>query len=367
MVTSLHHFVRPHSILSPPALKSSRLALGLKSYYNSIPVRSIRSIHHTSSIMSSKKIITVFGATGNQGGSVIDSILSDPKASAEFSIRAITRDVNKPKAQALAERGAELATADLNDASSVRAAIKGSYGVYAVTNYWEKLDAELEFQQGKTIADASKAEGVQHLLWSSLLNVKELTKGAFPNVYHFDSKARVEAYIREQGIPATFIMPGFFMSNIPGQNLRKGEDGKWVLALAMPDDSPVPLFAPEFDSGKFAKAALLKRDQVLGKRLLEATDYITPKQMLAEFKELYPQAGEGAHFFELPEGAFKGILKGAGLPDFAAEELWENMQFIPKFGYFGGESLDFSKSLLDEPLTTWKEYLKQSPALKDVQ
>lgn len=315
---------------------------------------------------SSKKIITVFGATGNQGGSILDAILSDSKASAEFAIRAITRDVTKPKSKALAERGAELATADLNDAESVRKAIKGSYGVYAVTNYWEKMDAELEFQQGKNIADACKAEGVQHLVWSGLYNVKELSKGALPNVHHFDSKARVESYIREIGVPYTTLMPGFFMSNVTGSMLRKGEDGKYTLAMAMPDNAPVPLFATELDTGKYGKAIFQKREQVLGKRVLEAVDYVTPAQMVKEFQEVYPQAGEGAKFFELSEQMFIGALKGNGMPDFAAEELWENMQLIPRFGYFGGDSLDFSKSILDEPLTTWKEYIKKNPAYKDL-
>jgi uncharacterized protein YbjT (DUF2867 family) len=56
------------------------------------------------------KLITVFGAVGNQGGSVIKHILSDPTLSKEFKIRGITRDTSKPAARALAERGVELAT-----------------------------------------------------------------------------------------------------------------------------------------------------------------------------------------------------------------------------------------------------------------
>jgi uncharacterized protein YbjT (DUF2867 family) len=54
------------------------------------------------------KIITVFGATGNQGGSVITNILNDAQLSKEFKIRGITRDTSKPVAQELAKRGVEL-------------------------------------------------------------------------------------------------------------------------------------------------------------------------------------------------------------------------------------------------------------------
>lgn len=60
--------------------------------------------------MSDKKVFVVFGATGNQGSSVINSVLSDPAAAQEFRIRGITRDPSKPNAQALAARGVECVT-----------------------------------------------------------------------------------------------------------------------------------------------------------------------------------------------------------------------------------------------------------------
>ena len=56
------------------------------------------------------KLITVFGSTGNQGGSVIKYILSDPTLSKEFKIRGITRDVSKPAAQELENLGVEMVT-----------------------------------------------------------------------------------------------------------------------------------------------------------------------------------------------------------------------------------------------------------------
>jgi uncharacterized protein YbjT (DUF2867 family) len=55
-----------------------------------------------------KKILTVFGATGNQGGSVARAILSDPSTAAEFHVRAVSRDPSKAASIALAQLGAEL-------------------------------------------------------------------------------------------------------------------------------------------------------------------------------------------------------------------------------------------------------------------
>lgn len=63
--------------------------------------------------MSAQKILVVFGATGVQGGSVIKSILGDPKAAEVFKLRGITRDPSKPNAKALAEKGVECVTVRL--------------------------------------------------------------------------------------------------------------------------------------------------------------------------------------------------------------------------------------------------------------
>lgn len=54
------------------------------------------------------KIFTVFGATGNQGGSVIRAVLADPVLSKEYKLRGVTRDVSKPAAQALTAKGVEM-------------------------------------------------------------------------------------------------------------------------------------------------------------------------------------------------------------------------------------------------------------------
>ena len=108
--------------------------------------------------MSEKKILVVFGATGNQGGSVINSILKDPKTANEFKIRGITRDPSKPNAKALEAKGVECVAGDINDKVSIKHAFHGAYAVFAMTNYWEKMDAELEYNQGKSIADLAKVD-----------------------------------------------------------------------------------------------------------------------------------------------------------------------------------------------------------------
>lgn len=317
--------------------------------------------------MASKKLLVVFGATGAQGGSVVKSILGDSKLRESWTVRGVTRDVSKPSAKALESLGAETIAADINDASTLKAAIKGAYAVFAVTNYWESHSAEVEMKQGKAIADAAKEAGVQHYVWSSLLNVTELSKGALPGVSHFDSKAKIEDYIRASGLPASYFLPGFYMSNIPGGMMRQlPPNNDWTLALPVPISSPVPLLATVEDTGKFVKGILLNREKTLGKRILGATDYYKLTDLVDQFKEVFPEAGKTAKNVELPHQVFKDILGQSGMPAEGAEELLQNMRLLNEFGYYGGAPLDESHSILVDKLTTWKEFIKAAPAFKDL-
>ncbi|KAL8652978.1 MAG: hypothetical protein Q9210_002370 [Variospora velana] len=317
--------------------------------------------------MADKKVFVVFGATGNQGGSVINSVLSDPAAAQEFRIRGITRDPTKPNAQALTARGVECVTGDINDKASLTKALEGAHTVFAVTNYWEQMDHELELQQGKNIADICKEVGLQHLIWSGLIHVTKLTNGKYPNVYHFDSKAHVESYIRSIGLPSSTFMPGFYMSNLESMfNPAPQAPHAYTFAMPMPPTTPIPFFDAVGDTGKFVKAMLMKRDKVLGKNVLAATDYYAAADVPKIFEQVKKEAGKGAQFITIDKDTYKGFLTGAGLPDFAAQELYENMAFMDEFGYYGKESLDWSHSLLDEKPTTLEDFIAKTPKWKDL-
>lgn len=317
--------------------------------------------------MAAKKVLVVFGATGAQGGSVAKAILGDANLRESWTVRGVTRDVSKASAKALESLGAETVAADLNDASTLKNAVKGAFAVFAVTNYWDSHSADVETKQGKAIADAAKEAGVQHYVWSSLINVTKLSKGALSGVSHFDSKARIEDYVREIGLPATFFLPGFYMSNLPGGMFRQAPpNNDWTLALPIPGKTLVPLLNTAGDTGKFVKAILLNREKTLGKRIYGATEYYTLDELVKQFKEQYPEAGKTAKAVELPHEVFKGILQKTGMPAEGAEELLQNMRLMNEYGYYGGESLDESHSILVDKLTTWKEFMAQAPAFADL-
>ncbi|KAF2844640.1 NmrA family transcriptional regulator [Plenodomus tracheiphilus IPT5] len=299
------------------------------------------------------KLITIFGATGNQGGSVITSILADPVLSKEFKIRGITRDTSKPAAQALVAKGVEIVAADLNSPDSVTNALTGSHTVFLVTNYWEYNSRAVEVTQGKTVVDVAKTLGVQHLIFSSLLDVTEASKGRLTHVPHFDGKAEIEQYIRDSGVPATFYLPGYFMSNLD-MMIRAGEDGVLTWALPVGQESRFPLLEVAKDTGKFVAGIIHNRSSLLGSRILGATDYYTPKQILDTLSTV---TGKPTKFVQVPGEVYKGFL-----PEFMAEEMLENHLFVENPGYFAGEGLEKSHAILKEKLTTLEEYLKASKA-----
>ena len=162
--------------------------------------------------MSSPKLLTIFGSTGNQGGSVVDVVLSNPELQRKYRLRGATRNASSASAQALAHKGVEMVTANLNDLGSLRTAVRGSYGVFGVTNFWDKdvMSKKLEIQQGKNIFEACKAENVTHFIFSSLPNVERLTKGVLRRVEHFDGKAMVAEYVEANkgDMTASYFMPG---------------------------------------------------------------------------------------------------------------------------------------------------------------
>lgn len=172
---------------------------------------------------TSRKIIAVIGATGNQGGGVVRAL----RASGQFHVRALTRNPSKHP-----ELGDEVVEADLSRPETLRIAFEGAYGVFAVTNFWET--GTDEWAQGMAAVDAAKAAGVDHFIWSTLPNVEKISGGAF-DVPHFTGKARVDDLVREAGFAHhTFVVAPFFYQNLDGMlapQLQQDGSASWTLPI----------------------------------------------------------------------------------------------------------------------------------------
>ncbi|KAJ4356599.1 uncharacterized protein N0V89_004634 [Didymosphaeria variabile] len=190
------------------------------------------------------KILAVFGATGQQGSSVIHHVLQNPSLRTQYTIRALTRDVDSPSARNLQERDIEVLPADILDRASLDLALQGVHTVFAMTPPYTSASAlpsssalTFEFENGKRIADAALAAGVAFFIFSTLPSVSEISHGKYTSVAPFDGKAKAEAYIRglaASGMDSAFICPGSFMENFTAQRWsapRKGVDGVWAVFL----------------------------------------------------------------------------------------------------------------------------------------
>jgi len=234
--------------------------------------------------MAEKKTIAVVGSTGSQGGGVCRAILGD--AAGGFACRSITRDPTKDKAKDLASKGAEVVKADLDDVESLKKAFAGAHGVYAVTNFWEHFSAEKEKAQAKNIADAAKAAGVKHVVWSTLEDTRKLMKPddeRMPmlqekyRVPHFDAKAEANAYFA--GLPVTYLVTSFYWDNLYmfGLAPKKGEDGTYSWAFPMGNAKLAGIAAE--DIGKVAYGIFKAGDKYIGKTVGIAGGTLTIEEM----------------------------------------------------------------------------------------
>ncbi|KAF8336248.1 uncharacterized protein EI90DRAFT_3152483 [Cantharellus anzutake] len=217
---------------------------------------------------SDKKIIAVIGSTGVQGGSVVRSLLAD----GTFAIRALTRNVNGDAATKLKAAGVEVVSADLEDVESLKKAFRGAYGVFGVTadatlflgveKYNHAGARDHETQHGKNIVDASEAEGIKHLVWSTLEN----TSPSGVHVYHFVSKANVDKYIQTKEVPTTFLFTSPYFSNITKFGWLKKDGDTINVKAPLPYDVPIPFYDPT-ETGEWVKNILKNPDEWIGKRV----------------------------------------------------------------------------------------------------
>ncbi len=295
-----------------------------------------------------KKIIAVVGATGAQGGGLARAILDDPDS--PFKVRALTRNPDSDKAAALARRGAEVVEADLDDVESLKRAFEGAYGAYGVTNFWEHFSPEKEQQQAANIAEAAKAAGVQHVIWSTLEDTREkvpLDDDRMPTlmehykVPHFDAKGEANREFTDRGVPTTFLITSFYWDNLIyfGSGPQRGEDG--VLALTFPMGAKkLPSIAVE-DIGKCAYGIFKRGDEYIGETVGIAGGHPTGEEMAAVLSDAL---GEEVRYNDVPPEVYRSF----GFP--GAEDLGNMFQYKRDFNeaFCAARDLDESRALNPE-------------------
>lgn len=207
--------------------------------------------------MSSNNTILVTGATGKQGGALIDEL--DGKG---FRLRAMTRHPDGEAAQKLRAGGVEVVAGDLNDAASLEQAVAGAWGVFAVQNTWEAGVAGEE-EQGKRLARVAKDAGVQHYVYASVGSADRKT-----GIPHFDNKARVEETVRALKFPSYAIYrPVFFMENLTSPWFLNGDT-----IYSAVDPATVLQMIAVADIGKYAARLFTDAERMNGSEIDIAGD-----------------------------------------------------------------------------------------------
>ena len=234
-----------------------------------------------------EQIILVTGATGNQGGAIAHQLLQRGK----FKVRAMVRDQNKPAAQALQQVGAELVQADFNDRASLDRALQGVYGVFSIQDF--KDGVETEIRQGSAIADAAKAAGIQHFVYSSVGSAERNT-----GIPHFESKFQVEEYIRSISLPYTIMRPVFFFYNYNG--MRSMVEGGTLFQPLSPDTKLQQL--SEADYGKMVAEAFERPADFMKREIEAASVEMTMPEIAAAFSHVL---NKPVNYQQIPFEAFE--------------------------------------------------------------
>ena len=295
--------------------------------------------------MNNKRIIAVLGATGAQGGGLVRAILNDP--SGGFAARAITRDAGSDKAKELAEAGAEVVAADVDDAESLKRAFQGAYGAYCVTFFWAHFSPEKELAEARAMATAARDARLQHVVWSTLEDTRRwvpLSDNRMPTlmgkykVPHFDAKGEANQVFTELGVPTTFLLTSFYWDNFIhfGMGPKKGINGNLVITLPM-DDKKLPGIAAE-DIGRCAYGVFKRGRELIGKTVGIAGGHLTGAQMAGSLSRTL---GQEVRYNAVSPEAYRGF----GFP--GAEDLGNMFQFKRDFesDFCGARSVEFSRSL----------------------
>ncbi|KAH8666064.1 hypothetical protein BGZ61DRAFT_498513 [Ilyonectria robusta] len=261
--------------------------------------------------MPATKLVTVYGATGAQGGSVVRSLLRDQ--SGIFKVRAISRNPESEGARALAAAGAELIKADGFKKEELLSAFAGSWGVFVNTNSDDpavgQKNGPSETDIGKDVVEAAVEVGVKHFVYSGLASASLITKGEIP-VECFDEKHAIAEYARSKASFSSVVVvsPGWYMENFLDKDVASlfgglpyfpDEDG--YLTLNWPHwggNDQVPLAAIGADFGDYVHGVFLQPERYNG---MFIQGFSQPRSLGDIAKDVQEVTGKKARFVPIED------------------------------------------------------------------
>lgn len=242
------------------------------------------------------RALLITGATGNQGGAVIDALLS--KQPTDFLILAVTRNAQSPSAKRLTSKSPSIKLVEGNldsvpalfESAKLTAGAVPIWGVYSVQTIMGKgvtLDGEV--RQGKAMVDESIKAGVKHFVYSSVDRGGDDRSWDNPTpVPHFKTKHQIEHHLRDSTANGTSTMgwtilrPVIFM-----ENLQPGFLSKVFLTMLRDTIKEKPLqWVSTKDIGYFAAEAFRNPDRWNKKAVGLAGDKLTFTELSQRFEKV---------------------------------------------------------------------------------
>lgn len=283
--------------------------------------------------MAEDRVVAVLGATGAQGGGVVNSL----QRRGEFRVRALTR--NPAATHGLAD---EVVRADLDDPVSLAAAFEGVYGVFATINSFSSPDTD-EVAQGGRVVEAAQAASVTHFVWSTLPDVSAISAGRFA-VPHFTHKAMVDAIVTDAGFPYTsFVEAPFYYQNLltPWYQPKPGPDGMPTISQPMASDARAIHMGDITELGSVVSGALSQPEAAgSGQHLSLAGDLLSWDDIISSLQSF----GHDIWYYEDPDDPW-------GIRDM--------LDYFTEYTYFGPDAdtkIGNARAVADEPFTNFMSW-----------
>lgn len=299
-----------------------------------------------------KPLITIVGILGKQGRSAARTLLQ----SGRYRVRGITRRIDSPEALNLVEQGAELVSIPLclGYKKEFVEAFRGSDGIFMMTPGIAPPQTH-EMELGKQLADAAVEAGAQHIVFSSLENVDEITEGK-KFAPHFTDKAMIEAYIRTLPIASSFIYMAFFYTNFMEFYTPLIEGDTLVFPIYLPKDFRAPFVDPLTATGPAVLEIFSNPSQYKGKSLPVIGDIISPQEMVDTFVRV---TGKKARY----SSAFTRENFLHHFPEFSSNELLVReilgmAEYAVEYGYFRKDRDLLWSSQINLNSLSWEQFLQ---------
>ncbi|KII90372.1 hypothetical protein PLICRDRAFT_107087 [Plicaturopsis crispa FD-325 SS-3] len=236
------------------------------------------------------KILAVIGATGVQGRSILDAFSEVP----DWKVLALTRDPNSPSAKEAARiSNVTVVKADLNDHARLVEVLRGVDAVYENIGIGDFGSEDKVVEIGKSVVEAARKNKVGHFIHALLPNLAAVSKGKYTNAYHFNASNRIKLYIESQNFPATYLVVGWYLSNLhtfPSYKFTRDADGTYVFSWPTSGSVDIPYIDARRDTGKFVRGILTGATALprpAYSTITAASGWITFDELIAAWGEVH--------------------------------------------------------------------------------